>query len=57
MTTKTLPQIAVLFQNFDQQIKDHEAQLATAHEICRQLRVSLRDIMLEVAKDYKSMLK
>ncbi len=55
MAKRTVTQIASLFQNFDQQIKDHEVQIATAHQSSQQLRASLRDIMLEVVKDYKSL--
>ena len=57
MAKETLPQIALVFQNFHQQIKDLEIQLATAHESCRQLRVALHDVMLEVAQDYRSLLR
>ena len=56
MAKKTLPQIALLFQDLNQQMKDLEAQLITSQHSCYQLRVLLHDIMLEVIQDYKSLL-
>ena len=56
MAKKTLPQIALLFQDLNQQMKDLEAQLITSQQSCYQLRVLLHNIMLEVIQDYKSLL-
>ena len=57
MAKENLAQIVSLFQDFDQQITDFEAQLAAAHYSTRQLRLSLQDIMLKVAQEYRSLLK